>query len=383
MATQEELDAAGAEGADNVLIDQLSQTDDEVTIEDLRQFSGADKFSDQELQELWTKAQANDSAQSSGAAGASGQAPGAGTSDGASGSTQESTASPRSWKFYGADGKAVENIDALTLKDFLGGKIGYNALGKEEQRALDELIRVAQFGHLNQTKLGMAQQEAQQMREQLQRVSSELGANKQEREAINRAFQQFHMGNAKPLENLLAKYKEALGAEPAAAPAGATEAQLEAAGQQFYNSSIQPVLHKIADDYGVRRQDVENAFMMRADKDPNITDDKIALWLNHEIPLEIESFGFLKGGKSPSSTGPSNGGSSAGDDKLAALEKELAAMKTQLANQTTADVRSRSRNIPNAGSTGRDSGNQPSGSDAVIPASALASKDAFLKFIRS
>jgi hypothetical protein len=126
---------------------------------------------------------------------------------------------------------------------------------------------------------------------------------------------------------------------------------------------------------------VEAAFQHRANSDPNLTQEKLALWINHEIPLEIESFGFNPKANA-SASAPGTGSSNApADDKVAALEKRLAAAEAALQNNTTADVRSRNRNLPSV--SGRDSGNQPSGSDATIPAAALASKDAFLKFIRS
>lgn len=375
-------DDAALEGEQNVLIEELAGIEGDLSAEDLRRLGGSDAegLSDDELVQLWNQYQKDGSAPSSGAAGASGQAPGGSTSAGANVSTQGGTANTRSWKFYDGAGNAVESVEALTLKDFLSGKIGYNALGKEQQRSLDELVRVAQFGHLNETKLGMQRGEYDAARKELATLRNELGTSKQERAAVDRAFQQFHMGNEQPLRQLLEKHKAGLAAEPSAPATAGSDAEYERIGQQYYQTTLQPIAHQIADRYGVQRSDVERALQTRLANDPNITEDKLALWLNHEIPLEIEAAGYALRATAGTVTATTSSGATAGSsDRVAELERRLAEAEAKLQNGTTQDVRSRRSNTPGAPGQRGNTSTQPSD---VIPADALKSQDAFKRYLR-
>src|SRR2546428_5854969 len=157
------VEAEGTEGVvedfDTVLEEVAAKED--VTVEDLRRVGGedADDLSDDELLAEWKKAQEGDEVK-------------------------------LPFPVYDAEGNKVTDISKLTLNDLLTGKvqIGYQAMGKEQKKALIDLIRTASLGHYNESKMANVMAERSAAYQTLQQLRAEHDAWGRDRQVWDRVL---------------------------------------------------------------------------------------------------------------------------------------------------------------------------------------------------
>lgn len=356
------------EGATNVVLDDLAGKD-EVTLDDLRALPGAADMTDEELQKEWDDAQKGDDAAGTTSAG---------TGDAAAAGTTSAAPAARSWKYYGADTKEVADLKAYDA--FLAGKIGYTANGKEQQKSLDEIIRVAQYGHLNEQRYNTTLTERNQLARQLEEIRPQVEQGAAWQKTLTHALDQFTRGNEEPLKAIVQKYAEVSSRAPVtAAPAAAESSGSDssAAGMQVYYEVVVPGATDLAKRYNVKQEDVTNAIMQRVEQEPSqfLTRERLDQIITQDMPAFIESLGFNSTGAPPAAVT-----AAAPNAEVARLQAELAALK---ANSVTAGVRARNKKLPDSiGGTG--GGGQESGTnDGTVPAEATKDAAAFKKFLRS
>lgn len=301
----------------NALVDELAQKD-EVTADDLRQLAGAEAegMSDEELLAAYAKA-------------------------------EKAEAAPElPFPVYDAQGNKIDPTK-LTLEDLLSGKvqIGYQAMGKEQRKALTDLLRVASNGHYNEHKMASVLAERAHAFEQLQKLRGEHDTWAKDRQAINKALEAAINGNAEPLQRLIVAYQQALGQSPMEAPTDdAAMREAEAAGQQFFMTTIVPSAYKLAQEYGADAQEVTNAVMGLIQQEPAefLTREKIDAILQYEVPRMLEDAGYARNGQAAPAVDPR-------DERIAALEKTVLELKAGTVNKATQQVRERARRAPAAG----------------------------------
>lgn len=331
------------------LIDELAERDEEPTIDELRKLAGdaAADLTDEELQAEYQKAVA----------------------------AEEAPKLP--FPVYDAEGNKVDAAK-LTLDDLLSGKvqIGYNAMGKEQRKAITDLLRVAANGHLNESKIATTLAERNQVHQQLQEMKKEHEAWAGERRTIQRVLEAAANGNTAPLQQLIKAYNEELGKLPVDSPVVDQRAEQDAiaAGQAYVVSTIVPTAYKVAQEYGADPTEVTNAIIGMIQNEPAefLTQAKIESIMNHEIRAALETAGYSPNGTTPPAQ------SQGGDDDLrtqfAAMQKELLELKAGSANKATQAVRDRARKSPPAG------GGSVSGAGDAMPA--MKSRDDMKKWLR-
>lgn len=359
------------EGATNVVLDDLA-TKDDVTLDDLRTLPGAADMSDEELQKAWDDAQKGDAAPATTSAG---------TGDAAAAGTTPAAPAARSWKYYGADAKEVADLKAYDA--FLAGKIGYQANGKEQQKSLDEIIRVAQYGHLNEQRYNTTLAERNTLAKQLQELQPQVEQASAWQKTLTHALDQFTRGNEAPLKAIVEKYAEVSSRAPTTAAPASSPAESSggdsAAGMQVYYEVVVPGATEVAKRYNVKQEDVTNAIMQRVEQEPAqfLTRERLDQIISQDIPAYIESLGFSSNA-APGVVQPSV--TTAANAEVARLQAEIAALK---ANSVTSSVRARNKKLPDSiGGTG--GGGQESGTnDGTVPAEALNDAASFKRFLRS
>jgi len=335
------VESALNEGAEDALIEELGSAEGELSVDDLRRLPGAEEYSDEELLAEWTKAQA---------AVASGE--------GEEGEEAEEFKLP--FPLFDEKGNAVEKVDDINFKDFLAGKyqIGYNANGKEQKKALADVIRVAQLGHYKESQFGVAQQERNQLFQDLTAATRQLDQANKDRKAWDHALTQFAQGNIEPMQKIATAYQQALAQMPAdPQPNVEQERQFEEQGYQFMYQHVVPKAAEIAARYGVNAGEVTQAIVQLIQQEPVrfLTREKIDQIINYEMPALIEQAGHAPNGQQQTQQQPSN--------EVAALKEQLAAVQKTLAEQANARtqaVRDKSRRAPPVGG-----GSVPGAGDAM------------------
>lgn len=323
---------AYAEGELEATIDEIASMEGELTADDLRRVGGADAegLTDEELLQAYKRAEA-----AHGRLGDTG--------------TDEAT-KPLELPFpvYDAQGNKVDPT-TLTLEDLVSGKvqIGYNAMGKEQRKAFNDILRVAANGHLNESKMATTLAERNQSVEKLRAVQTEHEAWAKDRKSWTQVLDAAANGNVKPLEVLIRKYAEELGRGPtetATAP-GQDDQAMEQAGHQYFMQQILPITNQIAQDYGADASEVANAVLEAIQNEPSefFTKEKLDGILQYDLPALLEQNGYSRNGSAPVQGQPDLA------ETVAGLQKEILALKAGSVNATTAAVRGRNRNAPPAG----------------------------------
>lgn len=347
-------DDAAVDGETNVVVDDLASRDGEITMEDLRTIPGAADLTDDELKQLWTEAQGADAAKPADSAAAA--------------------AVQRAWKYYGADDKEISDVDKLTVADFLRGKLSYTANEKEQRKTLDELIRVAQFGHLNDSKLRTAVDERNSVYEKYQKLVPEHARLTQQQQLLGHALDEFTRGNEAPLKALVDAYRTARGTPPAvqSAPAAAAD-QPDAAAMRVYYETVVPAANELAKRFNVDPQSVSNLILQMVDEEPAefFTAAKLQQILQHDAAARIEQL-----------IGASGAPAAAGTDEVARLRAENAALKANATNAMLDGIRARNRRTPPAAGSGATVGGG-SNDAGSIPKGATESASAFRDFLKS
>jgi hypothetical protein len=283
------------------IFEELSEKGEAVTVADLRRLPNSDKYTDLQLIQMFQEA-----------------------------------IKPEPWtkpyKFY-KDDQPLESLDGLSAAELLNMAVGYSANGKEQKKAFDELVRVAQNGHYNESVMAQLKNERNDFYQRYTKAQEELGGLQSERQKLSYALQQYAQGNAEPLAKLAQAFNEELNTPPAAESVQ-PDLEVERAGVQFYYENIVPATGRLAADYGVDQAALQQAIDARLQEEPAeyLTQDKLAYIFNVEFPQRLESQGFKRGGKQESQQS---------NAELEAVRKELATLKAELANSRNKAIKSK------------------------------------------
>lgn len=338
---------AYAEGAEESVIEDLAGKED-ITLDDLRQIPGTEGLSDAQLTAAWTKAQAE-----------AGIASGT-NADGTPADTKVEIPFP----VYDDKGNKIAS-DKVTLADLLSGKalVGYNAMGKEQRKALTEVLRNASQGHWNEHRYNTVNQQYRQAFEQLTALQKETAGHKEMQTQWNAALTALITGNQAPMAALVNAYKTELTKAGQAPPAGfvsqeSANAERENAerGMQWWSETGIPAAYDIAANYGADKQEVQNAIKWYIENEPSLTPSRIEEIIKYDVPMLLESNGYSAKGEAQAGIrtgGQPNGVATQENDKVTALEKQVAALTQRLAgnaNDRVAAVREKGKRTPPAGS---------------------------------
>lgn len=189
--------------------------------------------------------------------------------------TDTQKAAARAWKAY-RDGVEITDFDPtkMTAADFLALQIGYNANGREQRKAFDEVVRNAQQGHYNADKAVRLEQEREHaIREWhtgAQRVESLEGERKVWTQAITAATR----GNFEPLRMIVEEFQKAMDTEPeapAAIPEGWVSQEdlaIQRAGEQLYAERVWPQAQALSQQFGFPPEQIATAIMKMVDQYP-------------------------------------------------------------------------------------------------------------------
>lgn len=352
------FESALNEGEGDAVIEELSAQDGDLTIEDLRRLPGADEYSDEELLAEWQKAQET-----------------ATTDEGEEGEEgAEEFKLP--FPIFDDKGQQITDVDKLNLRDFLAGKyqIGYNANKAEQRKTLSDIIRVAQLGHFKESQFATAQQERNQIFQQLQEATQRTSQYDKDRKQWDYALTQFAQGNIEPMQRLATAYQQALSQIPQEEVADPRQAEAETArGYQFVYEQIIPRAAQLAQQFGGEAGQITQMILQRIGQEPSqfLTAEKINSIMEYEIPMALEQQG---GHAAPGAMGTP---ATAGNADVEALKAQVAALQAtvaQQANAKTAAARERSRKAPPAGG-----GSVPSAGDSMP---ALKSREDMKKWLR-
>jgi len=248
---------------------------------------------------------------------------------------------------YDVQGNKIDDVSKLTVQDLLDGKvqIGYNAMGKEQRKALADVLRVAANGHLNESKMATTLAERNQSYERLQEIRKEHEQWAADRKVWQAALNAAAAGNVDPLQRIINAYVTESGRVDATPASPETDRALEAAGQQFVLTTIVPTAYKLAADYGADATEVTNAILAAIQNEPVefLTREKIQQIMEYEIPSLLEQNGYARNGAVAQADG---GGSNPLAAEVAALKARLQELTADKANSRTAALR---RKAPAAG----------------------------------
>ena len=322
-ALEEGVEAAGgAEPAtidDDAAIETLAEQEEEPSVAQLRELAGKDAegMSDDELVAEYEKAKG-----------------------------EEAFKLP--FPIYDAEGNKVTDVNKLTLEDVLSGKvqIGYNAMGKEQRKAIQDILRVAANGHLNESKIATTLAERNQVHAQLQDLKKQHEAWAADRQTWDKVLNAAVRGNVEPLQRLIQAYMTddpTIGQQPRAQ---VDDASAEAAGQQYILNTIIPQAYKIAAEYGADGTEVTQEILRLIQQEPAefLSQAKIEAILQHEIHVALETAGYTRNGTPPQAQAPN--GNEELLKRLDTMQKELLELKAGKENAATQQVR---RKAPAAG----------------------------------
>jgi len=334
-------DSAQNEGVENAIIDELAEKE-AITIEDLRRLPGAEGLSDAQLQAQWDAVQ-----KQAGSAG-----PNAG---------DQKVDLP--FPVYDKDGNKVAK-DKVTLEGLLSGdfQLGYNAMGKEQRKALTEVLRNASQGHWNEHRYQTVQSQFKEVNTRYQEAQKQIAEFTSERNQWNVALTALIAGDAEPMKGLVNAYRQALttsgmvpkGYVPEAEATAQREA--EARGNQWWVEVGVPEAFKIAQSYGADPKEVQGAIKYFLENEPVLTQDRINEIIQYDVPMALEQNGYTSSGKPATTANEPTG-------DVAELKKQVEALTKRLAegnNTRVQSARNKNKNAPAAGS-----GSAPGAGDSI------------------
>lgn len=339
MSREAMMDEAFAEGEEKMVLDELAAKE-EVTAEDLRRLPGTEEYDDRQLMEIWKQYNAEQT---------------------------KSTETPvEAWKpnipVFGQDGKAVEDFSKLSLQDLFEGKVklGYNANKQEQQRALSEIIRIAQFGHHNEQKYAGILAERNQINERLTQVAKENEEFKSQRQVWDSALMALTQGNVEPIKQLVQAYNQKL-TQTQPQQQGMTpenyqeEMQLVLAGQQFVNNFIIPKANELATTFGAKSEEIQNVIRHFVENEGEfLTKEKLDSFIEYDIPNLLISNGYQPNGTKQTAVTQKN-------NEVEELKQQLLALQEQIAGKHNSTVTNlRTRKFPSPGG-----GNVPGAGDSM------------------
>lgn len=355
-----------AEGIDDAVIENLSGKEN-ITLDDLRQLPGAEGLSDAQLTTAWARAMKD-----------------AGLENGLEGDKKVELPFP----VYDAQGNKIDS-DKVTLGDLLSGKalVGYNAMGKEQRKALNEVIRNASQGHWNEHRYNTVNSQYRQEHQRASELQKQVTQFTEQQSQWNSALTAMVMGDAAPMKALVDAYRGALGktnfTPEGFVPQDTVAAEREASerGMQWYQDVGMPAAIDIATNYGADPKEVIGAIKYFIEAEPVLTPQRIDEILKYDVPMAFEANGYSPKGSGTGITNKNGNGNEANNgasNEVETLKNQVAALTQRLAGNTndrTNAVRDKSKRTPPAGS------GATSGAGDSMPA--FKSRDAMKEWLRS
>jgi hypothetical protein len=207
------------------------------------------------------------------------------------------------WQFVKDDAK-LDKIDTLSAKELLALDVEFNVDGQAVRRNLDQIVRNAAKVPLQDRRINTLLEQRRVQDAELGTTTERLTRLEEERKLWERALRDPNV-----YYQLQQKYQEQLfGDEPEAAqPAGKPD-ELEARGQQVFETEIKPYIRQLADAYeyeGVNPRQVsrhlegqiEQQFLQMIEAEGRfLTPERVAEILKVEIPEMIEQGGYRRAG---------------------------------------------------------------------------------------
>lgn len=346
---QEIIDETLEEGVDaattEAVIEELGDTKafPQLTVEDLRKLPGSESLTDDEIRAEWAKAVQ--------------QARGEGQT------AQAGEEFKLPFPVYDKQGNKVD-FDKVNLKDLIEGnlQVGYNALGKEQRKTLQEALRNASLGHFNEQRYNTTIQERNQVAAQVAELNKQVEQFNNERKTWDAALTALAMGNIEPMKRLAQAYQQAITAMPQAAPGMIPVSQVQAEqqqiadGQRFINEVILPAAADIAKRYDANPREVAGAIETLIRRDLGfLTKEKIEQIIQFEVPQLFEANGYTAVAPGAERQQPVN--------EVEELKKTVQALQERIAgnnNQQVQQVRQKQKKTPPVGS-----GAVPSAGDSM------------------
>jgi hypothetical protein len=277
---------------------------------------------------------------------------------------------PNGLKLYGEDGKEITDFSKLTLQQLLDNKMqwGYNALGKEQKKALTEVFRNASLGHYNEQKMQSLAQERTKAYEMYSQIKKEHEEWAQDRQVWLSVLTSAAQGNVEPLKKLIQAYgaeSSKVGGSVSSEISPEQEAEYDRAGQEWVNTEA----NRLATQYGANPLEIAQAIVYLANQEPRefLTQDKLNAIVQYEIPALLEKHQYSQ----------KNGGvkaEPAANDEVAALKKQVAELMADKQNSQTQKVRDKQKKAPPAG------GGSTSGAGSSVPA--FKTREQYKEWIR-
>jgi hypothetical protein len=325
-------------------LDDLASTEGDLSTESLRENLGdlAEGLSDEELMAEWVKAQKG---------------------EGVEEEAQPFTL-PNGLKLYGEDGKEVTDFSNLTLQQLLNDKMqwGYNALGKEQKKALTEVFRNASLGHYNEQKMQTLAQERTRAYEMYSQIKTEHENWARDRQVWLSVLTSAAQGNIEPLKQLIKAYGEAGIESSGNVGTEQQEQDFSAEGMQWVTTEA----NKLAEQYGANPLEIAQAIVYLANQEPAefLTQEKLNSIVQYEIPALLEKHQYSQ----------KNGAAQPANDEVAALKKQVAELMADKTNATTQKVRDKQKKAPPAG------GGRTSSAGDSVPA--FKNREQYKRWIR-
>jgi hypothetical protein len=157
-----------------------------------------------------------------------------------------SAAWDRPWKFFKGDA-AVEDVTKLSAKEMLELAISYKAGGADQKRTVDELVRLAQRVPLDEQRInGLIEQTREQTRA-LQEAVKRAEEAETDRQTWLWALQDQTGARFQKLQERFL----AAGPPETRQVAASDDAELNRAGEEFYQARIVPTLQEMARSYSL------------------------------------------------------------------------------------------------------------------------------------
>src|SRR6266850_227589 len=274
ISSRDELEAqADAEGRLEVALSDLEDKTD-LTLDDLRTLPDANLFTDEELVEMARKTGL--------IAAADDDEPGT------------AVAGPRAWHILDGNNKDITaSALKMTVEKFLasGAKVGYRAMNTNQSRSFDELVRLAQLGHLNENKISQLVQD----RSLLARQNAALVQQVQQDNTVAAQWRAI-LADQTGVSFLKAqeRYLQEL-ARPSAPAAVEAPEVTEARGYMWYQTNVLPALHRIADVYGADVAELDKLAQWMLGQEPAqlLSPERVQQIINNDLVAAVEQTGYV------------------------------------------------------------------------------------------
>lgn len=330
QVVEQTSDSVETEAPDNsAILAELESHEGDITIAELRKLAEAagEKHTDEELEAMWQAAQ------------------------------NPAPKATRSYKFY-KDNNPVESLDGLTAEDILNLQFGYKAMGQEQRKSLDEIIRVAQFGHFNESRLAQLQNDRNSLYEKYTEASSKSQQFEQERQLWEYSLTQYVQGNSQPLEKLIEAFKNAQSAPPQFMQQQeqnpSTDYESQMAAQRVYYEQVVPQAMRLSQQYGANAQEIANVIVAIADQEAEfMSPERLEQIMTIELPYLLEQKGYSAGESVQQQAAPTD----PRDAEIAELKRQLASSSAQQKNSAISAAKKRKAPpagggvVPSAGDT--------------------------------